>query len=212
MQNNLLAANILFSQLDEAWPKRNTEHDYVFDNTMIFDEQLDNKKTTANKLVEELISLAKNGKDLERIKSINYNSKKASSEHKDKFWTWENNFSYKPNLIAICFSEDSSNIDEPFEVNLFNKNKSEKKDKKNIPDFPGIKSLQYKRRNSHVRVLQEQLNRKGFFVPEKEFGYYGKDTCWAVKNYYRRYLGMTSGTIIKNGKRFGPRGWERLFT
>jgi hypothetical protein len=58
--------------------------------------------------------------------------------------------------------------------------------------------------------MQEKLIKNGLSISEKELGYYGKETCESVKLYYRRFLGINSGTIVKHGKSFGPKAWKRL--
>ena len=198
------ASQTFVNHLNKIYPTRNKDNDIVTLDKVIFHNDLDGKSSTTKDLIHQIILLAKSGEDNGCIKSVSFDGKIASSEYKNKFWSWEDY--QNSELIEIIFDE---NIDiKFFNIPLF---KIDKRKKKSRPDFPGIKSLQYKRKNKNVKAMQTLLNKKGFYISEDEFGYYGKETCEAVKLYYRRYLGINSGTIVKDGKRFGPRGWERLF-
>jgi hypothetical protein len=202
------AAEKFIYHLNQKWPDRNMSNDLVSDQEVIFDPDLDGKKTTTKVFIQELLFCVKNNLDKERILAIVYENKKASSEQKNSFWSWQES-DIRDSLIHIYFNDLNSNNASTFNFPIFEKSK---KIKKKTIDFPGIKSLQYKRKNRHVKTLQNKLNEKGFFVSEKELGYYGKETCEAVKLYYRRVLGIKSDTIIKDGKKFGPKAWERLFS
>jgi hypothetical protein len=202
-----IASQRFLSQINDIWPKRNYEHDRISLEKASFHEELDNKKTTAKKLVFALVDLEKNGLNNERISAIVYNNKKASCEKINKFWVWEEDDSHEDALIHIYFNPKKIYDSSDFDLNIFRKPKKEKKQNQ----FPGIRYLQYKRKNRHVKIMQQKLKDAGFFISDKEFGYYGKETCKAVSEYYRLFMSMNSGTIVKDGKKFGPKGWKRLF-
>lgn len=209
MKNPLLSIQTLLYQINDHWPKRNCQNDFIGENVIIINSDLDGRKNTAKRFVEELAYLAKDGKDDKRIKSISYNGQTASSEYKGRFWLWQKDQSKDPSLIYINLNQMEQDVDDPFVIPLFHK---KEKKKENPYKFPGVSPLQYKKRNNSVRMMQNKLIDNGFFISDKELGYYGKETCVAVKQYYRKVLLMRSGTIIKDGKRFGPQGWERLFS
>jgi hypothetical protein len=198
-----------FYHLNERWPSRNKSNDFVSNQQVIFNPDLDGKKTTAKKFIQDLLSSLKNGLDGQRIYAIVYENKKASSEQKQFFWSWRQSNIYDDGLIHIYFNEEKIKDSSEFNFAMFSK---PQKEKKTTIDFPGIKPLQYKRRNKSVKLMQSKLIQQGFLINEKELGYYGKETCEAVKMYYRRNLGINSGTIVKDGKKFGPKAWERLFS
>jgi hypothetical protein len=203
------SAQTLFSQIDEKWPERNKSSDFVSLKQISFHSNLDGKKTTTKVFIDDLLHCVKNGLDNNRIVAIIYKNQRASSEQKNRFWAWESINFNNDDIIHIYFNEQNFHETEDFDITIIKKSKQKKKVS---VEFPGIKSLQYKRKNKHVKKMQNKLNQKGFFISEKELGYYGKETCEAVKDYYRRVLGINSGTIIKDGKKFGPKAWERLFS
>ena len=201
------APNIFLNKINEKWPTRNKDFDLVEINKITFHPNLDGTKTTIKVLLLELLDYVKNDKEDMAILSIFYNNKQCSGQYKNKFWVWEKENVYGDGLVYIHFND----VDKApkFDIPLF---KKPKRSKKKQIEFPGLKSLQYKRKNRHVKFMQTKLIESGFLINEKELGYYGKETCEAVKMYYRRNLGINSGTIIKDGKKFGPKAWERLFS
>jgi hypothetical protein len=150
--------------------------------------------------------LAKEGLDEGRISSISYQNKTACGHPINKFWIWQDSENFYE-TICIVFSKEKIHDDKNFSIDLF---KTKTKDIDSYPKYPGISSVKFKRKNKSVRALQEKLILKGFTISEKEIGYYGLETCEAVKKFYRS-LGIYSGTIAKEGKKLGPKGWKRLF-
>jgi len=200
------AQEILFSRINEKWPKRNGAFDFIDSNKIILHPDLDKKKTTTKNFLYQLVDYAKNDNQEMAISAIVYKGYKCSGEQKNRFWTWEKEDSHQDELIHIYFNNEYSAVH--FNIPLFKKTEKEESD---LNKFPGVNSLQYKRKNKSVKVMQNKLIELGFSINEKELGYYGKETCEAVKLYYRKVLNINSGTIVKNGKKFGPKAWERLF-
>lgn len=197
-------SEILLFKINKKWPNRDVSDDYVEAKRLSFSPKLDTKKTTAKVFVSQIIDYIKNNK-YQPIFSIFYNNKKCSGEEKDKFWVWQEESIHQDGLVHIYFNNV---LDVPnFDIPIFKD--PEKSIKEKYP-FPGIKPLQYKRKNNKVKVMQEKLIEAGFPINEKELGYYGKETCEAVSMYYRKSLGFNSGTIVKSGKVFGPKAWKRL--
>jgi len=194
--------------LNDKWPDRNTSNDFISEHEVVFNPNLDGKKTTTKIFIQELLFCVKNNLDNERVLAIVYENKKASSEQKNNFWSWQKN-NIDDGLIHIYFNDLHKKNISRFNFPMFEKST---KIKKKIIDFPGIKSLQYKRKNRYVKTLQNKLNEKGFLINEKEMGYYGEETCAAVKKYYRQVLKIYSGNTARDGKKFGPKAWERLFS
>jgi hypothetical protein len=200
------AQEILFSRINEKWPKRNKAFDLVDSNKMVFHPDLDKKKTTTKNFLYQLVDYAKNDNEEMAISAIVYKGYRCSGEQKNRFWTWEKENFHQDELIYIYFNDEYNTAH--FNIPLFEKTKKEESD---LNKFPGVNSLQYKRKNKSVKIMQNKLIELGFSINEKELGYYGKETCEAVKLYYRKVLNINSGTIVKNGKKFGPKAWERLF-
>jgi hypothetical protein len=203
------AAQTLISQIDKRWPNRIKEKDY-FENLCIYiDPLLDGKKnsdSSAKELVDELVQLAKEGLDGQRIISISYKNKVASNHSINKFWIWQKE-SFVQESILIVFNDELKDKKDKFLISLF---KEKTKKRGAYPKYPGVSSIKFKRKNKSVLILQKKLIEKGFTISEKEIGYYGLETCEAVKKFYRS-LGIYSGTIAKEGKKIGPKGWKRLF-
>jgi hypothetical protein len=200
------AQEILFSKINEKWPKRNEDFDFIGTNKIAFHPYLDKKKITTKNFLYQLVDYAKNDNQEIAISAIVYKGYKCSGEQKNKFWVWEKEDSHQDELIHIYFNSEYSTV--CFNIPLFEKTENERD---SLNKFPGINSLQYKRKNKSVKIMQNKLIEFGFSISEKELGYYGKETCEAVKLYYRKVLNINSGTIVKNGKKFGPKAWERLF-
>jgi hypothetical protein len=202
------SAQTLINQINKRWPNRIKNGDSFSDSCLHIDPSLEIKKTCkdAEILADQLATFAKQGLDKNRILSVSYKNKTANCYQINKFWVWQNsNTEYK--TICIVFNKDFEHDNEKFLIDFF---KTKEKVKENYPKYPGVSSLKFKRKNKSVRALQDRLLSKGFYISEKELGYYGIETCEAVSKFYRS-LGFYSGTIAKEGKRLGPRGWKRLF-
>jgi len=202
------AAQTLINQIDARWPNRQKEKDSFSGLCLHIDSSLEIKKPyrDAEVLANQLVTLAKEGLDKKRIYSVSYKNKIASCYQINKFWTWQHN-DREYETICIVFNKDFEHDNEKFLIDFF---KTKEKVKESYPKYPGVSSLKFKRKNRSVRALQDRLLSKGFYISEKELGYYGIETCEAVSKFYRS-LGFYSGTIAKEGKRLGPRGWKRLF-
>jgi hypothetical protein len=203
------AAKTLIDQVNKHWPNRIKEKDSFKDIYVHIDPSLDGEKNSYKSIdnfINEMVQLAKEGLDDGRISSVSYRNKIACDQPINKFWVWqENNNSYE--TICIVFNREEIDNDRRFPIQMF---KTKTKTRGSYPKYPGVSSVKFKRKNRSVRIMQEKLIAMGFQIPEKELGYYGQETCEAVKKFYRS-LGIYSGTIAKEGKRLGPRGWKRLF-
>jgi hypothetical protein len=209
MSNICPAARTLVDQVDKRWPDRIKEKDSFADTHVHIDPSLDGKKDSSksiNKFIDEMVQLAKEGRDEGRLSSISYKNKIASDQTINKFWVWqENNDSCE--TIFFVFNAEKIYNKKSFPIELF---KTKKRSRGEYPKYPGTSSVKFKRKNRSIRTMQERLIKKGFLIPEKELGYYGQETCESVKRFYRS-MGIYSGTIAKEGKRMGPKGWKRLF-
>ena len=199
----------LIKQMNDKWPNRNTEWDVIEDDAFSFHPDLDGSPETIQQFLQELIDLAKNGEDGERIDSISFRQKIASGKQKNKFWVWQSIDDNSNGLATIKFNLENIKKIQKFNAKILSK---PKKTKENPNEFPGPGVLQFKKRNKAVRSMQEKLNAAGFPIPEKEMGYYGEQTCEQIKRYYRTVLGVHSGKSAKYGTRIGPAAWERLFS
>jgi len=203
------AIQSFLKQLDERWPNRNKDFDLIENEFFSFHSNLGDEKEFSDKLIDEIIDFVKNGKDDKRISAVFYKGMFASGEEIDKFWKWQNGGSYNNELITIRFNKETMKNFKKFQINLLTK---PKKPRRGPNQFPGTNVLQFKKRNRSVKKLQEKLVSQGFFIDEKEIGYYGSQTCYAVKRYYREVLGVYSGSSAQHGTKFGPKAWERLYS
>jgi hypothetical protein len=199
----------LVDQINKRWPNRIKNKDFFDDVFVHIDPCLEGEKgpyKSADIFINQMVQLAKEGLDEGRISSISYQNKMACSHPINKFWIWQDNENFYE-TICIVFNKEKIHNDKKFSIDLF---KTKTKTRGSYPKYPGISSVKFKRKNKSVKVLQEKLILKGFIISEKEIGYYGLETCEAVKKFYRS-LGIYSGTIAKEGKKLGPKGWKRLF-
>jgi hypothetical protein len=204
----LFAIQTFIKQLNKKWPERNKGFDKIENFCFCFHKNLDGSNSSSEDLINEIIFLVKNGKDLERISAVVYKNKIASGEKKNKFWKWENFNQENDDLIEVFFNETNISNKKKFDMLIL---EIPKRKRGNAP-FPGIKVLQFQKRNRSIQKMQKKLISEGFGISEREIGYYGQETCAAVKRYYREVLGIYSGDAAKDGKRFGPKAWERLFS
>jgi hypothetical protein len=209
MNETFPAAKTLINQINYRWPKRINEKDSFDDASVSIDPLLDGRRDSfesAEIFVNEMIQMAKEGLDEDRIYSITYKNKTACNHPINRFWVWQEN--QNPcDSILIVFNKEKINNNKKFPIELF---KTKTRTRNKYPKYPGVSSIKFKRKNKSVRSMQEKLIEKGFYISEEELGYYGQETCEAIKKFYRS-LGIYSGTIAKDGKRLGPRGWKRLF-
>jgi hypothetical protein len=167
-------------------------------------------KAEAEKFANELIKLAREGKDGGRLQYVVYNNRIASGTHRNQFWVWRSGNWGHTQHIHVSFTNKANNDGSEFKLPIFGNTETSKPQEPTIPKYPGVSKLSYKKKNRDVKALQEQLIKKGFNIPAGATSYYGNQTADAVKRFYRK-IGFTSGPISKNGKKVGPKGWERLF-
>jgi hypothetical protein len=209
MNEILSASKALIDQVNKRWPNRIKNKDLFSDVFLYIDPRLEGEKgsyKSAETFINQMVQLAKEGLDDGRISSVSYQNKTACSHPINKFWIWQDSENFYE-IIYIVFNKEKIHDDKKFSIDLF---KTKTKARGSYPKYPGVSSVKFKRKNKSVKVLQERLILKGFTISEKEIGYYGLETCEAVKKFYRS-LGIYSGTIAKEGKKIGPKGWKRLF-
>jgi hypothetical protein len=168
----------------------------------------------AQKLADQLIQLAREGKDMGRLKYVVYNNKIASGTYKNQYWTWRpGNYGHTQH-IHISFNSVAKNNGQQFNLPIFKeKNEAPKPTPakptppkpKPVPKFPGQDKLTFKKRNESVRRLQKELIAKGYSIPAGATGFYGNQTEAAVKRLYRD-MGKLS-----NGKSVGLAAWKYVF-
>jgi hypothetical protein len=180
---------------------------------------------TAEELANQLIKLAREGKDNGRLKYVVYNNRIASGTHANQFWTWRSGNWGHTQHIHVSFTPKAQYDASPFPLPIFNQGEPEKPAPapapakpvvpappvSKAPKFPGAEHLVFGQKNNHVKRLQEQLMRKGYKIPAGATGTYGQQTADAVKKYYIDQ-NWTNGSIARNGRKVGPRGWEQLFS
>jgi hypothetical protein len=225
------SATVLREQINKRWPLRNKRRDGWIglknnhqpdDQERIFaldiDENLlgpmheikDNKQE-AQRLADELIQLARRGKDFGRIKYVAYDKKIASGTQDNNFWVWRPLRKGFEKHIHVSFNDIEENNDKPFFLKIFMEEPPEKeKNEIKIPKYPGSDKLVLGKRNSYVKAMQEKLISKGFHIDQNEIGRYQSTTASAVANFYRS-IGVNSGTIAREGNKLGFKAWERLF-
>jgi hypothetical protein len=209
MNEILSASKALIDQVNKRWPNRIKNKDLFSDVFLYIDPRLEGEKgsyKSAETFINQMVQLAKEGLDDGRIFSVSYQNKTACSHPINKFWIWQDSENFYE-IIYIVFNKEKIHDDKKFSIDLF---KTKTKARGSYPKYPGVSSVKFKRKNKSVKVLQERLILKGFTISEKEIGYYGLETCEAVKKFYRS-LGIYSGTIAKEGKKIGPKGWKKLF-
>jgi hypothetical protein len=168
----------------------------------------------AQRLADQLIQLAKEGKDMGRLKYVVYNNKIASGTHKNQYWTWRSGNWGHTQHIHISFNPVAKNNGQKFDLPIFKESGEAEKPKppspepvkpKPIPKFPGKERVSFGKRNESVRILQKELIAKGYKIPAGATGFYGKQTEDAVKSLYR------SMSKLSNGKTIGLAAWQYLF-
>ena len=226
------SAEILLNQINKRWPTRYKRRDgwigsknnhcpdetgmvYALDideNLLGIDQPYSESLDECSKLADQLIELARRGKDGGRIKYVAYKKRIASGTRADEFWIWRPLRRGFEKHIHISFNECDKQKEKHFPLEVFTEPSfSLPKIKKNVPKFPGSEKLCLGKKNIGIRKMQEQLCEKGFCVSEDELGRYGESTALAVSAFYRS-IGINSGIIARDGSRFGAKAWERLFS
>jgi hypothetical protein len=224
------SADIFLTQINKRWPERykrrdgwlgkKNNHDpnidgVVFaldiDDHLLGVEESEGGKKECQRLADELIELAKRGLDGGRIKYVAYNKRIASGTNIDQFWIWRPVRRGFDKHMHISFNDVAEEKAKSFPLRIFSENPLiSEKIKKDIPKFPGMEKLSFGKKNIYVRKMQDKLSEKGFSVPEEELGRYGQVTSLVVAAFYKS-IGINSGTIARDGSKFGVKAWEKLF-
>jgi hypothetical protein len=169
----------------------------------------------AQRLADQLIQLAREGKDMGRLKYVIYNNRIASGTYKNQFWTWRPGNWGHTQHIHISFNSVAKNNGQEFNLPIFKEKDESAKPTtpskpappkpKPVPKFPGQDRLTFRKRNETVRRLQKELIAKGYSIPAGATGFYGNQTEAAVKRLYRD-MGKLS-----NGRSVGLAAWKYLF-
>jgi hypothetical protein len=165
----------------------------------------------AKEFADQLIKYAREGKDNGRLKYVVYENKIASGTYPNQFWVWRNGSWGHTKHIHVSFTDkaeqDGSKFDLPIfrDENAHTPQKPQEKPNSGIP-FPGGAFIDFGKRNDYVRQMQKQLIAKGYKIPSGATGRYLSETENAVKQFYRKEMRLTS-----NGKKMGPKAWNRLF-
>ena len=171
----------------------------------------------AQRLADQLIQLAREGKDMGRLKYVIYNNKIASGTYKNQFWTWRPGNWGHTQHIHVSFNSVAKNNGQKFDLPIFKEKdvpasppkpapsvKPPKPAVVAVPKFPGKDKLSFRKRNEAVRRLQKKLIDNGYAIPAGATGFYGTQTETAVKKLYRD-MGKLS-----NGKDVGLAAWNFL--
>lgn len=175
------------------------------------------KGATAEEFANQLIQYAREGKDGGRLKYVVYENRIASGTHKNQYWVWRKGNWGHTQHIHVSFTDKAQRDGSKFDLPIFNKN-DEKFDtsvgdlvaEANKPvsgmPFPGNAFVAYGKRNDYVKAMQAQLIARGYDIPAGASGNYFQQTERAVKRFYQQEMRLTS-----NGKKMGPKAWNRLF-
>lgn len=165
----------------------------------------------AKQFADELIKLAREGKDGGRLKYVVYENAIASGTYKNKFWVWRTGNWGHTEHVHVSFTNKAQKNASGFDLPIFEEAKKpapkpeppKPASTPKVPKYPT--TLEYGKKNKDVERLQKKLIEKGFEIPAGATGYYGDQTARAVKQFYR------SMDLTSNGKRFGLKAWNRLF-
>lgn len=160
----------------------------------------------ASEFADQLIKLAREGKDGGRLKYVVYENRVASGTYANKYWVWRSGNWGHTAHIHVSFTSKADKDGSKFDLPILNgkeppKPKPPAIDKK----YPGLEFLQAGMKNDHIKMMQKQLIKKGFVIPAGPTSYYGKETIEAVKK-FNRSQGWTS-----DGKKMSKIPWDRLF-
>lgn len=160
----------------------------------------------AREFADQLIKLAREGKDGGRLKYVVYENMIASGTYPNQFWVWRKGNWGHTQHIHVSFTEKAQRNGSPFDLPIFSgKEPAKPKPPAIDKQYPGIEFLQYSKRNDHIKRMQRQLIKKGFSIPAGPTGYFGAQTVDAVKK-FNRTQGWTT-----DGRKMGKRSWDRLF-
>jgi hypothetical protein len=224
----------LRNQIDKRWPKRDKRSDgWIGDkahqarvsdhnpdrngwvHAIDIDHNMgkagpDRQGRVAQELADQLIQLAREGKDGGRLKYVVYNNQIASGTHKNQFWTWRKGNWGHTQHIHVSFNPIAQNNGQRFNLPIFKEVDEAPKPPAPpkpvaAPKYPGKERLVAGKRNESVRRLQNQLIKKGYKIPAGATGFYGSQTISAVKAMYHK-MGKTM-----NGRNVGPAAWNFIF-
>ena len=71
--------------------------------------------------------------------------------------------------------------------------------------FPGQELLTFESKNNYVKILQENLIKRGYSIPGGADGTYGIATVKAVQKFYD-----DNSLGINSGKHIGPKAWNKI--
>jgi murein L,D-transpeptidase YcbB/YkuD len=172
------------------------------------------KGTTAKKFADQLIKLAREGKDGGRLKYVVYENRIASGTYRDQYWVWRKGNWGHTKHIHVSFTDKAERDGSKFNLEIFKNEKPEtdvghlaaeaQKTVTGMP-FPGVNFVRYGKTNDYVKAMQAQLIAKGFKIKAGPTGNYFQQTEKAVKDFYKS-VGLTS-----DGKKIGPKAWNKLF-
>jgi hypothetical protein len=168
------------------------------------------KGATAMEFANQLIKYAREGKDGGRLKYVVYENMIASGTHRDKFWVWRKGNWGHTQHIHVSFNDKAENDGSKFDLPIFrDKSTNPQKPQNNavnpIP-FPGNQFVSFGKSNDYVKQMQKKLIAKGYKIPAGATGNYFGQTERAVQQFYRQEVRTTS-----NGKKMGPKAWNKLF-
>lgn len=166
-------------------------------------------QAVAKEFADQLIQLAREGKDGGRLKYVVYENKIASGTYPTKFWVWrEGNWGHTKH-IHVSFTDKAETNGAPFALPIFSDGPKPTPSVPPVPNsqkpFPGNNFVKFGAKNDFVKEMQKRLIAKGFSIPAGATGNYGKQTADAVKNFYR------SINLTTDGKKMGPKAWDALW-
>ena len=161
----------------------------------------------AKEFAEQLAAYCRAGKDGGRIAHIVYEGQVASATANN--WNFRGSGYGHFHHIHISFTNKADSDGSKFDLPIFKAEPDKKpvppKPVNRVPAYPGRTKLQYGAKNNEVNILQKQLIKMGFSIPNGPTGYYGDQTVAAVKKFY------ASTNNNKDGKMLSPIGWNLLW-
>lgn len=162
----------------------------------------------AKEFADQLIKLAREGKDGGRLKYVVYENRVASGTYPNKFWVWRDGNWGHTHHIHVSFTDKAQTSGAPFNLPIFGHD-SKPGTSPLTPSyqkpFPGINFVKFGAKNDFVKEMQKKLIAKGFNIPAGPTGNYGIQTANAVKNFYG------SIKLTTDGKKMGPKAWDALW-
>ena len=166
-------------------------------------------QAVAKEFADQLIKLAREGKDGGRLKYVVYENKIASGTYPNQFWVWRDGNWGHTHHIHVSFTSKAQRDGSKFDLPIFAD--APKPDVKPTPTpsankpFPGSNFVKFGAKNDFVKEMQKRLIAKGFSIPAGPTGNYGTQTVNAVRDFYR------SIKLTSDGKKMGPKAWDALW-